>query len=103
MRKLPKWNFRFFAFISALALSTLAHAQAPGSNAAKAVSLNNRGLELFKQGRVDEAIAQFRQALVLRPDFPEALSDLAQALDAKGNYPEALALFERALALKPGD
>src|ERR1700732_504833 len=103
MRKLPKWNFRFFAFISALALSTLAHAQAPGSNAAQAVSLNNRGLELFKQGKADEAIAQYRQALVLRRDFPEALSNLGLALDAQGNDEEALADFDKALALKPGD
>lgn len=38
---------------------------------------------------MDEAIAQYRQGLVLRPDFPEALSNLGLALDAKGNDAEA--------------
>jgi tetratricopeptide (TPR) repeat protein len=103
MRKFPNWNYYFFAFVSVIALSTLTHAQAPGSNADKAVSLSNRGLQLFKQGKLDEAIAQYREALVLRPDFPEALSNLGLALDAKGKDDEALADFDKALALKPGD
>ena len=103
MRKFPIWNYYLFAFVSVMALGKLTHAQAPGSNAAQAVSLNNRGLQLFKEGKVDEAIAQYRQALVLRPDFPEALSNLGLALDAKGNDDEALADFDKALALKPGD
>src|SRR5580700_4750067 len=69
----------------------------------QAVEFNNRGLELYKAGKIDEAIKQFRQALAIYPNFPEADSNLGLALDAKGNDDEAIADFNKALALKPGD
>ncbi len=48
-------------------------AQDKVAGAGDAVSLNNQGLERYKKGKVDEAIALFRQALALNPNFPEAL------------------------------
>src|SRR6202044_477098 len=69
----------------------------------QAVEFNNRGLELYKAGKIDEAIKQFRQALAVDPNFPEADSNLGLALDAKGEVDEAIADFNKALALKPTD
>src|ERR1700757_4977925 len=69
----------------------------------QAVEFNNRGLELYKAGKIDEAIKQFRQALAIDPNFPEADSNLGLALDAKGQVDEAIADFNKALALKPTD
>ena len=66
----------------------------------QAVEFNNRGLELYKAGKIDEAIKQFRQALAIDPDFPEADSNLGLAL---ADYPgfrqegfEIAALFDAA-------
>src|ERR1700675_1616585 len=85
LRKALKWTACFAALFFALGSRPVTRAQSPGSNSADAVSLNNRGLQLFQQGKVDEAIVQYRQALAIRPDFPEALSNLGLAVDAKGN------------------
>ena len=72
-------------------------AQSNAGRAGDAVSLNNQGLERYKKGKVDEAIALFRQALALNPNFPEALSNLGLALDSKGKDDEAIADFDKAL------
>jgi protein O-GlcNAc transferase len=103
LSKVSKWTACFVALVFAFILTIAARAQSPANNSAEAVSLNNRGLQLFQKGNVDEAIALYRQALALRPDFPEALDNLGLALDAKGNDSEAIADFDKALKLKPGD
>ena len=53
-------------------------------------------------GRFDEAIADYRHALALRPDYAEAYNNLGLALTARGALGEAGLSFQRALALKPG-
>jgi tetratricopeptide (TPR) repeat protein len=102
MRKGPNWTVCSLALIFVFGSSLVVRAQSQGNNSEAAVSLNNQGLQLFQQGKVDEAIVQYRRALAIRPDFPEALSNLGLALDAKGNDVEALTDFDKALTLKPG-
>ena len=48
-----------------------------------------------------EAIAQYEQALRLRPDFVEALNNLGLALARTGRLPEAAAHWEEALRITP--
>src|SRR5271168_5013554 len=103
MTKALKPTACFVALVFVLGVTFAARAQSPANNSAEAVSLNNRGLQLFQKGKLDDAIALYRQALAIQPDFPEALDNLGLALDAKGNDPEALADFDKALKLKPGD
>jgi TolB-like protein/DNA-binding winged helix-turn-helix (wHTH) protein/Tfp pilus assembly protein PilF len=45
--------------------------------------------------RYDEAIAEYKKALEMKPDFPMALHGLAQAYAQSGNSKEALALIAR--------
>src|SRR5262249_42492425 len=52
-------------------------------------------------GQRDEAVAAWREALRLRPDFPEALNNLGNTLHQLGKLAEAKAAFEEALRLKP--
>ena len=44
-----------------------------------AAAHNNLGIALASQGRLDEAIARFQQALKIQPDFADATRNLAIA------------------------
>jgi Tfp pilus assembly protein PilF len=49
--------------------------------------INNYGTILFRQGKNDEAITQYRRALELSPDLKDASSNLAVALSQKPSPP----------------
>ena len=53
------------------------------------------------QGNLDEAVACYRRALELKPDFAEAHNNLGNALKDQGKLDEAVACYRRALELKP--
>lgn len=59
------------------------------------------GATFAEQGETDRAIAEFREALRIRPDCVEALSDLGAALDGSGRTVEALEALEKAHRLRP--
>jgi tetratricopeptide (TPR) repeat protein len=50
---------------------------------------------------LDEAVAQYRQALALKPDYAKAHSHLGVVLQDQGKLDDALANYRQALALKP--
>lgn len=50
-----------------------------------AAMVQNYGIALFQQGRVDESIAQFRRALEIAPDLKDASDSLAMALAQKSS------------------
>ena len=72
----------------------------PGNERAR----NNLGFVLSRApGRMDEAAAQYREALRLKPDYAQAHYNLAGALVARpGRLDEAIAHYEEALRLEPG-
>jgi hypothetical protein len=86
-----------------LATSTHAQERISTQSLNDAVALNNRGLALYQKGKVDEAIALFREALTINPAFEEALGNLGTALDSKGKDEEAVTDLNKALAIKPSD
>lgn len=53
--------------------------------------------------KLDEAAAQYRLAIALKPEFFEARYDLAQVLDKQGKHDEAIQEYQQAVALKPED
>lgn len=61
----------------------------------------NRGLQAKAAQRFAEAAADFRRAVDLRSDFPEAWNELGFALRQTGQYAEALTAYDRALRLRP--
>jgi protein O-mannosyl-transferase len=67
------------------------------------VANDNLGEVLLQNGRVDEAIAHFREALEIQPDNILAHTDLAVALFQEGQVSEAFDHFRKALALRPTD
>jgi len=62
---------------------------------------NNLGFTLKAQGKLDEAVVSFRQAIALKPDFAEAHNNLASTLMNQSKMDEAIASFRRALTVKP--
>jgi tetratricopeptide (TPR) repeat protein len=64
---------------------------------------NNLGRRLLLQGQIDNAVAHFRAALEIRPNYPEALNNLGDALLRQGHVDEAASEFAAALSIRPGD
>jgi tetratricopeptide (TPR) repeat protein len=62
---------------------------------------NNLGFALFQAGRIPEAIAHYREALRLQPDFAEARYNLGTALLRTNQVAPAIAEYEAALRLQP--
>ena len=59
------------------------------------------GIALAGAGRFTEALASYRSALALRPDYAEAHNNLGNALHSLGRHAEALAHYRRTLELLP--
>jgi tetratricopeptide (TPR) repeat protein len=62
-----------------------------------------RGRHYSGRGRTDRAIADFTEAMRLKPDLVAAYTGRAACFHAKGDYVTAIADFGEALRLKPGD
>jgi tetratricopeptide (TPR) repeat protein len=67
------------------------------------VAHNNLGMALLKKGQLDEAMAQFRQALKVNSNYNSAHDNLGVALVKKERLDEAIDQFQRALKINPGD
>jgi tetratricopeptide (TPR) repeat protein len=70
----------------------------------KAENHTNRGVSLFGLGRVEEASAEFSEALRLQPDeavMPYALNNLARARFVQGEIQDAIGFYEAAVARAP--
>ena len=68
----------------------------------KARAHDGLGIALFKQGRVEEAIAQFNESLRLDSAFAPAHNNLGVALIRQEKFSQALYHFQEALRLLPG-
>ena len=72
-----------------------------GRKLSVADTLNNRGIELRRQGKVDQAIAVYREAIQINPDLAEAHFNLGNILFAQGDNEEAIAEYRQAIRAKP--
>lgn len=62
---------------------------------------NKRGIALAQQGKLNAAIAEYRQAPRWKPDHFAPHYNLGTALRHKGDFDGAIAEFRQALRLKP--
>ena len=67
----------------------------------RAITETNLATALQAQGRYDEAMAHYRQALVHRDTYAPAYNNMGTALRAQGKLDEAIAQYQRALELQP--
>ncbi len=65
--------------------------------------LVDAGVAMVDEVRLDEAIAAFRLAICLRPDYADAHSNLGRALIRQQRPSEAVAELREAIRLNPGD
>ena len=62
---------------------------------------HNNGVALLAQGRLEEAMAAFREAIRVKPDHANAHNNLGVALIKQGRWQEAMASFREAIRLNP--
>jgi Flp pilus assembly protein TadD len=62
---------------------------------------NNLGLLATREGRIDDAIQNFQQALRVSPDYWIALENLGSAYRQQRRWDDARATLERAVAARP--
>jgi Tfp pilus assembly protein PilF len=62
---------------------------------------NQLGSLLNRQGKHDEAITHFAEALRIKPDYFHALANMARVLSQQGKNAEAIDFYRRALAVRP--
>jgi protein O-mannosyl-transferase len=63
----------------------------------------NLGIVFSEEGKPDQAIEHYRQAVALRPDYAEAHYNLGRLLVNLGQLNDAVAHYERAAAINPAD
>ncbi len=64
---------------------------------------NNLGIALAGRGQIDAAVAHYRKALEIKPDYPDAHNNLGAALAGRGQIDAAVAHYRKALEIKPDD
>ncbi|MBT8081667.1 MAG: sulfotransferase [Gammaproteobacteria bacterium] len=62
---------------------------------------NLLGSTLQSQGRFDEAVKAFDEAIRARPDFAEAYSNRGNALKGLGRFADSVGNYDKAITLKP--
>jgi tetratricopeptide (TPR) repeat protein len=61
---------------------------------------HNLGMALAKRGKFDDAIVQYREALLLKSDMFEAHNNLGYALSRTGKLDDSIAEYEKALDIE---
>jgi eukaryotic-like serine/threonine-protein kinase len=59
------------------------------------------GNALFQANRWSEAVAMYRQAILVKPDYVEALNNCGNALTQLRHYDEAVEAFDEAIRIRP--
>ena len=61
------------------------------------------GIDLFGEGKLNEAIAEYNRALELNPAFTDALHGIAQAYHARQDFDRTIETAQRILEIDPDD
>jgi tetratricopeptide (TPR) repeat protein len=65
--------------------------------------LYDQAIDLFGEGRLDDAIARYREALAEDPAFADAWHGLAMAFSEMGRHDEAIEAAKKLVELTPDD
>ncbi|MBF0194759.1 MAG: tetratricopeptide repeat protein [Magnetococcales bacterium] len=67
----------------------------------RAKDIFNRGVHLQQNGKLEEAVEQYKKCLSMQPDHEGVLSNLALALQQQGKLQEALIYSQKAIEINP--
>ena len=84
-----------------IAVYSLLAAARVGSGSEETGEPSNRGVELLKQGKVDEALGHLLKAVEMDPQDQEARLNLAHAYERQGRVEEAIVQCQKAVELNP--
>lgn len=70
---------------------------------AAAFAANQRGVLLHEQGRIEEAIVEFRAGIAAAPELAELHTNLGSSLSRLGRFDEARQAYEQVLRIDPSD
>jgi protein O-mannosyl-transferase len=70
-------------------------------NPAAGIAHNNLGSLLFAQGKLDEAVAHYRQAVALQPNAADVYSNFGAALLGQRRFEEAIVQLRQAIRIQP--
>jgi tetratricopeptide (TPR) repeat protein len=73
----------------------------PSSADRQAEAYNEQAVQYFHEGRLQDAVAAFQQALRVQPNYTDAHGNLGNIYYYQGRHDEAVASYRRAIALKP--
>lgn len=73
----------------------------PPTDSSNPVDWANRGNELYRLERFEEALAAFERAIKIKPDFYPAWYGKGNVLSSLERYEQAIAAYDRATQLKP--
>jgi tetratricopeptide (TPR) repeat protein len=66
-----------------------------------AADWHDKGLALFSQGRIDDALQSFEEAVKLDPNYAKSWYDIGIILGSKGRYVDAIKAYENAIRIDP--
>lgn len=69
----------------------------------EAVERNNQGVDLLKQGKIEEAIGALQKAVEVNPKDVDVRLNLAYAYDRQGRVDDAILQYQKAIELNPRD
>src|SRR2546427_4833383 len=72
-----------------------------GSHMPSKEDLYDAAVDLFGEGKLEEAVAKYREALALDPGYVDAWHGLAMAFNELGRHPEAIEAGEKVCELPP--
>jgi len=62
---------------------------------------NKKGADFYRKGMYDEAMAEFKKAIMIKADYPEAYNNLGVIYRQKAMYNDAITCFNEAIRLNP--
>lgn len=65
--------------------------------------LSIKGKKLLEEGKFEEALGFFEQALLKNPNDPDLLNNKGVTLRSLGRYDEAIECFNKSLEIDPRD
>lgn len=93
---------KIFILLTILFFTTL-HAFAAPPISTEAILQYNQGIDYYKIGQYNEAVAAFRNAIHIDPDYIDAYYNLGSVLEYLQQYDAALVVFKQIIVRQPND